>query len=69
MVLLVESLIFCPPKSWKKEYLRRHAESSDHTKHGPLTVSTAKIAVSMFKAQKFHISEAQTVGLLVNIDF
>ena len=31
----------CPPKGWKKEYLRRHTDSSDHTKHDSLAISTA----------------------------
>ena len=64
MILVVESVVHP-----KVEYLRRHTESSDHTKHGPLTISTAKTAVSMCKVQKFHALEVQTVQLLVNIHF
>ena len=58
-----------PPKGWKKEYLRRHADSSDHAKHAPTAIAISKTAVSMFKAPKFLASEAETVGLLVNIHF
>ena len=58
-----------PFKNLQKEYFRRHAEPSDHAKHGPLAIATIKTAVSMFKAPKFHTSEAQTVGLLANIHF
>ena len=58
-----------PPKGWKKEYLRRHAESSNHAKHGSLAISTAKTAVFVFRVPKFYALEAQTIGLLVNIHF
>ena len=58
-----------PPKGWKKEYLRRHADSSDHAMHAPTAIAISKTAVSMFKAPKFLASEAETVGLLVNIHF
>ena len=58
-----------PPKGWKKEYLRRHAESGDHAKHSSLAISTAKTAVFMFKLTKLNASEAQMIGLLVNNHF
>ena len=59
----------CPPKGWKKEYFQRHTDSSDHAKHAPTAIAIAKTAVSMFKAPKVLASEAETVGLLVNIHF
>ena len=47
------------PKGWKKEYLHRHMDSSDHTKHAPAAVATAKMTVSMFKPPKFLASETR----------
>ena len=37
-----------PPKGWKKEYLRRHALSDNHSKHA---IATAKTDSSVFKSK------------------
>ena len=58
-----------PPRGWKKEYLRRHADSNDHTRHAPSVISTAKTAVSMFKPTKLRASERETVGLMIDVHF
>ncbi|XP_065892733.1 zinc finger protein 862-like [Dysidea avara] len=58
-----------PAKGWKKEYLRRHADSSDHSRIAPQVTAIAKTASSMFKAPKTSASERETLGLLINIHF
>ena len=58
-----------PPRGWKKEYLRRHADSNDHTRHASSVISTAKTAVSMFKPTKLRASERETVGLMIDVHF
>ena len=42
----------CPTKGWKKEYLRRHADSSDHWRFAPQATAIAKSATSLFKAPR-----------------
>ena len=58
-----------PPRGWKKEYLRRHADSNDHTRQAPLVMSTAKTATAMFKTTKLQASEKETVGIMINVHF
>ena len=57
-----------PAKGWKKEYLRRHADSSDHSRFAPQATAIAKSATSLFKAPR-SASEKETLGLLFNIHF
>ena len=58
-----------PAKGWKKEYLRRHAESKDHSKFAPQATAIARTAAEVFKAPKLLTSERETIGLLFNIHF
>ena len=41
-----------PAKGWKKEYLRCHAESNDHSRFAAQATAIAKTASFMFKAPK-----------------
>ena len=41
-----------PAKGWKKEYLRCHAESSDHSRFAVQAIAIAKTAGSVFKTPK-----------------
>ena len=58
-----------PAKGWKKEYLRRHAESSDHSRFAVQAIAIAKTAGSVFKTPKLLSSERETMGLLFNVHF
>ena len=58
-----------PAKGWKKEYLRCHAESSDHWRFAVQATAIAKTASSMFKEPKLLASERETMGLLFNVHF
>ena len=56
-----------PPKGWKKEYLRRHALSDNHSKHA---IATAKTDSSVFKAPRtVSASEKEVLGLLIDTHF
>ena len=59
----------CPAKSLKKEYLRRHADSSGQSWITPQVTAIAKTASSMFKVLKISASEREALGLLINIHF
>ena len=58
-----------PVKGWKKEYLRRHAETSDHSRFTVQALAIAKTASSVFKTPKLLSSERETMGLLFNVHF
>ena len=58
-----------PAKGWKKEYLRRHAESRDHSRFAVQAIAIAKTAGSVFKMPKLLSSERETMGLLFNVHF
>ena len=63
------SVNYVPLNGWKKEYLRRHAESNDHSRFAAQATAIAKTASSMFKAPKLLASERETMGLLFNVHF
>ena len=58
-----------PAKGWKREYLRRHDDSSNYSRIAPQVTAIAKTASSMFKAPKTSASERERLGLLINIHF
>ena len=58
-----------PAKGWKKEYLRRHAESSNHSRFAVQAIAIVKTASFVFKAPKLLASERETMGLLFNMHF
>ena len=58
-----------PAKGWKKEYLRCHAETSDHSRFAVQALAIAKTASSVFKMPKLLSSERETMGLLFTVHF
>ena len=58
-----------PAKGWKKECLRRHAKTSDHSRFAVQALAIAKTASSVFKTPKLLSSERETMGLLFNVHF
>lgn len=60
-----------PCSGWKKEYLQRHADSNQHTRHAQVTLQMVNTVKShgFFPAVSKSATERETLGLLHNIYF